>query len=332
MWLAVMIVSFLGYMCHYYHFLFAFFLSAFYMFYLLVQRNWKKMIWYASSMGASLLLTALLFPSAYHNLFGNGYSQRAVNGFSIGEVIRKVQQFLQLSTTDLFAGSSVLLWLVLGIMAVLLILLVVRLIRDKKYRDEEKMNAWLFFVCFGTTACYFVLAAYVAPYLFNRYVSAVYPLVYFLIIWLVYAAWGKEKMTREKATILTGVLLSVMAVCSQANCVEFVYGQGKANIPAVERYMDTDVYFITYQYYKVTEKVLELEKAERVRVLIPETQPIQDMIAEHNPDKEYLLVYVDSGEGVAETILNTIIECSEYTQYKPVEDYEWLYGGSACLM
>lgn len=286
------------------------------------------MVWYASSMGGSLLLTVILFPSAYTSLFGNSsYSQNAINGFSIGGIVRKLQQFVQISTIDLFARSSVLAWIAFVVVVMSCILFIVKLARNKSYREAERINSWFFMICMGTTICYFALAAYVAPYLFNRYVSASYPLIYFLIIWAVYLAWGDSKSMRVKSALVSGVLLTAMAVRSQTNCVDFVYGQAEGNIPAVEKYLDTDVYFITYQYYKLTEKALELRGAERVRVLVPETQRIEEEIARHNPEKEYLLVYVDSGEGLTENILNTVIECSEYSQYRPVEGYEWLYGG-----
>lgn len=330
MWWIVILVSFFGYMCHYFYFIFAFFLSAFYMLYLLVQRKWKKMVWYASAMGGSLLLTEIFFPAAYKNLFGNGYTLGAVNNFGLGRILKKLYQYTQAVEKDLFVDSFALLWISFGIAMISVIVLIVKLFKNKEFRHEKASEAWFFGICAGTLICYFALASYMSPYFSNRYVSAIYPLIYFLLIWLVYMVWGGKRLVREKVTAMLGIVLIGIALWSQMTCVDFVYEKAEANIPAIEPYMDADVYFITFNYYKVTEKLLELKEMERVRVLAPEAPRIEEAVAEHEPDKEYLLVYVDSGEGMAEMILDTIVECSEYTQYKPVEGYEWLYGG-ACM-
>ncbi len=327
MWWAVVLISFFGYMCHYFYFIFAFFLSALYMLYLLVRKNWKKMIWYASAMGGSLLLTEMFFPAAYKNLFGNGYTLGAVNNFGIGRILRKLYQYTHAVEKDLFANNFALLWIFFGIAVISLVALVVKLFKNKEFRSEKASGVWFFVICAGTMICYFALASYMSPYFSNRYVSAIYPLIYFLLIWLTYMVWGAKKFVREKVTVMLGVLLIGVALWSQVTCVDFVYEKAEANLPSVKPYMDADVYFITFNYYKVTEKLLELKEAERVRVLAPEIPRIEEAVAEHNQDKEYLLVYVDTGEGMAETILNTIVECSEYTRYEPVEGYEWLYGG-----
>ena len=85
-WFLLILCSFAGYMTHYYFFIYAFFLSAFFVFGLLAQKKVKELIWYCSSMMASLLVVLVLAPWAFENLFGNGYSQQAAGGLDMGIV------------------------------------------------------------------------------------------------------------------------------------------------------------------------------------------------------------------------------------------------------
>lgn len=344
MWFAVLAISFLGYMCHYFYFIFAFFLSAFYMLFLLVRKNWKKMAWYASAMGGSLLLTALVFPAAYVNLFGNQYTQNAASNVSVIDFLYKLYQYVKIVTKDLFINSSILLAVIILVVLAALVLFIRKTMKNKQYRERQSVNIWFFWMCAGTVICYFVLSVKIAPSYSNRYVSTLYPLIFLLLIWLIHIAWGERKAVgfgshaygkshRRRTlnvTMLAGVILIVIGLGSQSRCVDFVYASAESNEAAVEPYIETDVYFFTYNFYKVTEKIPELEGAVRVRAAAPQDWRIEEALAEHDAAKDHLMIYVDPKEGLQKEILEQIIEDTEYTQYRPVEGYQYLYDG-ACM-
>lgn len=330
MWFAVLGISFLGYMCHYFYFIFAFFLSAFYMLFLLVQKNWKRMVWYASAMGGSLLLTAFVFPAAYVNLFGNRYTQNAASNMSVIDFLYKLYQYAKIVMKDLFANSNILLAVILVVVLTALVLFVVKTVKNRTYREQQSVNIWFFWICAGTVICYYVLAVKIAPSYSNRYVSTLYPLIFLLLIWLIHMVWGERKAAGFSMTILAAVILIVIGLGSQSRCVDFVYAETEANEAAVEPYIETDVYFVTYNFYKVTEKIPELKGAARVRAVAPQDWRIEEALAKHDTKKGHLLIYVDPKEGMEKEILEQIIEDTEYTQYRLVEGYESMYDG-ACM-
>lgn len=330
MWFLVLAISFFGYMCHYYYFIFAFFLSAFYMLYLFVQKNWNRMIWYASAMGGSLLLTAVVFPAAFTNLFGNGYTKSAVNGIGVYQLLSKIYKYILVVITDLFANSVALFLIIIFVASIALVMFIGKTIKNKKYRKKQSVNIWFFWICAGTTICYYILAVQISPSLSNRYISTLYPLIYLLLIWLIHMVWEEKKVFGVRVTMMAAAVLIIASLWSQSRCVDFVYARAESNEEAVEPYIDTDVYFITYNFYKVTEKIPELINAARVSVLAPQDWRIEEALAERDKKRDHLIVYIDSSEGMEEQILGQIVSETEFTKYQPVEGYSLLYGG-ACL-
>ena len=337
MWFMVFLVSFFGYMCHYFYFIFAFFVSAFYMLYLLVQKNWKRMVWYGSAMGGSLLLTAVVFPVAFTQIFGNVGSAGAPGAPAAQgnpwDHLYKMYRYVIIAGRDLFAADMKIVYIVSFVAIAAFVLLILKIIKNAEFRKEEKIGIWFFFMCAGTSAIYYFLAVKVAPSYSNRYICTLYPLVYLMIIWLVYAIWQKRKHTNIGAVVTVSAALTVMAIFSQSTCVDFLGKGGESNEAAVESYMEgADVYFISFNFYKVTEKILELEHAERVRVVAPQDWRLEAALAEHDARKDHLIVYIDPSEGMTEEILDWVLEYTEYTKCRQIEDYTMMYDAAMAYL
>lgn len=337
MWFLVFSVSFFGYMCHYFYFIFAFFVSAFYMLYLLVQKNWKRMIWYTSAMGGSLLLTAVAFPMAFIQVFGNigstGGTGASVNQGTSGNLLYKLYKYVELAGRDLFAADMKIVYIVSVAAIVGVVLLVCKIIKEAAFRKEEKVSIWFFFMCAGASAMYYFLAVKMAPSYSNRYICVLYPLVYLMIIWLAHAVWRKRKHANIGGAVVISAILAVIAIFAQNTCVDFLGKGGEKNESLVAPYMEgADVYFISFNFYKVTEKILELEHAERVRVTAPEDWRLKRVLAEHDTNKDHLIIYIDPSEGMTEEIIEWVLEYTEYTECRPIEEYTLLYDAAMAYL
>ena len=325
--LLLVLVAYLGFMTHYYFFLIAFFTSAFYFFYLLVKKRFAVLAKYCVAMLASLLLVEVTFPVAFFKLFKGQRGDEAVqNFFSVTDFVSHAKAFWKITGQGLFADLINVFALVLIIGGAVTIL--VSFFRRKQQAGEEKSSAivknaasetrktWLSISCMSfMTACYFILISKLAPFLVDRYLFGVYPVIVLITFFLLYEIlhyWSSERVTFIVMIVIAGSL-AVFGVSGKQ--VQYLYSGNKDNVKIMEEHEGDTCLYITDEQYLLVQNALELEHMGVVFIESPEN--IESLAGKINTNKDSMIVYVTDRVDQEET-LKRVCETLGFTDWKPL--------------
>lgn len=279
-------VSYLGFMSHYYYFVYAFFLSAFYVIYLIKKEDMKKTIQYCLAMAGSLFLVLITYPTAYKQLFWGDRGKEAVgNFFKIDAFLDSFRNFYLIMTEGVFANCNVL--LAIGFIGIIFIG------KDMILKKETRSKQfYIIMMAMVTIWAYFIVVVKIAPYRVDRYLFCIYPLISLIISYALFCILIQFNisLTWSHVGVLLVFLLIVVKGVSE-NKIQYLYSDMWQNIELAKRHAGDDCIYITRDYYKLVGSALELENMGRVRGLIPDElyrlPEIIDMSAEE------MIVYVD---------------------------------------
>ena len=325
--LFLVLVAYLGFMTHYYFFLIAFFTSAFYFFYLLFKRRFAILAKYCVAMIASLLLVEVTFPVAFFKLFKGQRGDEAVqNFFSVTDFVSHAKAFWKITGQGLFADLINVFALVLIIGGAVTIL--VSFFRRKQQAGEEKSSAnvknaasetgktWLSISCMSfMTVCYFILISKIAPFLVDRYLFGVYPVIVLITFFLLYEIlhyWSSEKATFIVMMVIAGAL-AIFGVSGKQ--VQYLYSGHKDNVKIMEEHEGDTCLYITDEQYLLVQNALELEHMGVVFIESPEN--IESLAGKINTSKDSMIVYVTDRVDQEET-LKRVCETLGFTDWKPL--------------
>ena len=325
--LLLIIVAYLGFMTHYYFFLIAFFTSAFYFFYLLFNKHIADLVKYCVSMLASLLLVELTFPIAFYKLFADQRGSEAVqNLFSVSDAFEHVKTFWKIIGEGLFANSINIFALIFlfGCGATLL-----HWIRGKTWdrkeeldlkseniASEETKRRWIstlgmFFVSF----CYFMLISKIAPYLSDRYLFGIYPVIVLVACFMFYEMmhyWFSNKLAFYVMLILV-CLNSIYGVSGKH--VQYLYPEYKNHVDIIREYEGDTCLYVTTDWYMMVQNALELEHMGIVFVESPDN--IESLSSKINTNKDNMILYVcDTYD--QEDILKRVCATLGFRNWKPL--------------
>lgn len=332
-WFLLILCSFAGYMTHYYFFIYAFFLSAFFVFGLLAQKKVKELIWYCSSMMASLLVVLVLAPWAFENLFGNGYSQQAAGGLDMGIVnfLWYLWEYAWFFARDFF-GNHLIIPALMGAAGVAAGIACFAKKRTKMF-TEKKETTMMVILLFAPAIFYFIIAAVCSPFMSSRYIYAVYPMLFLMVIWLCYAGLKGFGVTEKKILAGVGVVTLVCTLVSYSDAgVDYLYQRQEQTYEAMEPYYGSDCAFLSYNYYRITEKCDELSHMNRVWTSQPTDEKIREMAETVNPELDQMIIYVEdmwpeaNGQEKMDNILKDVIKYTDFNNYERIPDYVSNYG------
>lgn len=199
--LAILLTTFLGVMTHYYFVIFAFFISAGYFFYLLVQKKLKFLLSYVVTMSLSLVLSVLFYPAMLTHIFSGYRGTEAVSSItnstsSISLIFDNFSAYYTILNQAVFNG--ILSYLLIAVGVVLIV------VARKKFLLKFQINEWktqkktlesleesdktslILLVIFTISAVMYVfIIAQVAPYKADRYVFPIFPLVLLVFVYLI---------------------------------------------------------------------------------------------------------------------------------------------------
>lgn len=190
-------LTLLGGVLSQYYFLFAaFFFGVWYTIKFFVEKRYKVLACYLVTILASAACSLIIWPSMLRHLFSGGRGKEArENLLSIDGYFTSVKEMFRILSNEMFTKMLPV------IMIVLVILLFICLKTGKEINwNILKKAAVVIFVCAG----YLLLVAKAAPYMVDRYIMPLYPLVYLLVIGACYML--ASKIFPEKLTGLLCVL------------------------------------------------------------------------------------------------------------------------------
>lgn len=159
-----------GCLTHYYFLVYAFFVYGMTALYHLLLKQWKNVGWLILSGMAGIGIVLLVFPAILDHMFGGGDGPKNFeNLFHWSDYAIRLRKYFGFLNQDVFHGIAV----------VLIIVAIAGF--GMAYRKREYLFLWRISAMAVSVICYFLIVAKVSPYLQDRYLCIVYPMVVILI-------------------------------------------------------------------------------------------------------------------------------------------------------
>ena len=297
-------LTLLGGVLSQYYFLFAaFFFGMWYTIKFVLEKRYNVLLKYLTTIFASAACSLLIWPSMLKHLFGGGRGEEARgNLLSMDGFFSSVKEMFRILSNEMFTKM-----LPVILLALLLLTILCLKIGKKIEWTALKKAAVVIFVCVG----YLLLVAKVAPYMVDRYIMPLYPLVYVLVIGASYLLIGKIIPERFAATVCVMGFLGLTAIHMLVSGIPYTYQKHPDNMErraVVEAYQNSYALYISdndgehfydavqmLKEYKGFYYVFDLENVETVK------KDMEILSSEQN-----LLVYVKNKRTTEEA--NTLIQ------------------------
>ena len=214
---AMMAVTYVGFLTHYYYFIFLFYMgAAFVVWQLWRDRHIRNCVWYAVIQGTALALAVLTYPSCLGQMFrGQRGAQATENFFDITNTIERIRFFWDLLDRYVFGQ---LFW---GVLAVILLLAAAGLVTKRQdikkldiKRQDIKEQAGYFILLFAGTGDFLTVSktALLLGETSNRYQLPVYGIAVLLVFGAVRALWRRALQAHKVADRAWASRAAVLAV------------------------------------------------------------------------------------------------------------------------
>ena len=196
-------VTVLGFWTQYFFLFYCLILAAVTAVLLLCKKRTKELLCYVRTMVLAAVLGVAVFPFAIADVFSSGRGVEALENLSAGlsGYGGRIMAFAGILVKEL--GMSVLLLAIVGLVGIVLV------IRKKQW--ELLGLLWI------PVAGYFCLAARMSPYLVDRYIMPLFPLLTLNVVVLFYKGlgfWRIQKTGQKKVRIIT-VILALLLLTGQ---------------------------------------------------------------------------------------------------------------------
>lgn len=260
-YLAIGITAVCSAMTHYYILIYIFFLSAYYVVMMFTRKKIKNIILFAGSMALSGCLSYLIFPAMLKHVFAGQRGQESFeNLVRKGDYGERLITFLNMMANRIFGGYMVI--VIVAIIGIMVYTINKRMaasvtseIKGKGKMKENHLfhrilmsagkllNAGFGMILFAVIA-YLLLVSKIAPYLVARYIYVIYPLVFILLVELVYKHFKVFSVQRYKL-IPVYICLLLLLAGEYLHCPwEYFFKDSEEALRISEEYKDKECIYI----------------------------------------------------------------------------------------
>ena len=187
-------------------------------------------------------------------------------------------------------------------------------LNTQNMQAAEASRTWISVGCiFFMVTLYFFMIAKIAPYLVDRYMFGIYPVIVLLAffgLYEIFRYWSSERIT-------FGILLIVSCTFALSGIrgknVQYLYTDRKDNVKIMEENEGGTCLYITDAMYMLVHNALELEHMGIVFVATPDQ--IESLSNQINTSKDSIIVYVNDGLN-QEDILNRVCTTLGFSNWK----------------
>ena len=340
---ALFVITFLGFITHFYFYIFVFVSSLVFGMYFLVKRGLCFALKFGMVTVCSVALSFVYFPSAISNMFGNHYAEAAASQSGVHVLIHRLVLFFQQSSNDFFFNSKIVL--------IVFSLLVIGafLVSSIKFRGDFFSERVRFLtLIFVSSLNFYILASYISPFFSSRYVCLAYPgFLFFAYGTLFFTACSFIRLennlahvkhfecARQGRFIYKIIVVPVLLVCISNLLVfpssnRYILAKSGANERAVASYENSEGLFISYDYYQLTAKLTEASHLSRIHALIPDKAVINDFCDRETISSDNLIVYMNDRK-CAHRVLNQLKRKLGYSRYESLPGYSRVEDGTTCF-
>lgn len=271
----IALVTFLGTLTHYYFYVFAFFVSAFFCLHLLFGKKWKAVFGYVISMFGGIGASILAFPSALEHVFSGYRGTEAVDNLANGHLFSKISEYITYVNLELLGGNLRYIVLIIAVAVVVYVIKKIANLKNVKmdsdfiryyfcgFRKKVKVEYANISFMVAATA-YAMLVASMSTISANRYIFPVYPFIVLYFTWFVSGL--AEQLMAKKGTVLAivGVLWAFMLVSQyEKGYVDYLYEGYAAIQEQVSQHSDSDTFYVGDNTHPIYRDMMFLAEADR---------------------------------------------------------------------
>ena len=318
-YIGLAVITILGALTHYYFLVYTCLVSGIYILILLIEKKYKKIFQYISTMIISAGIYIAIYPAVLNHLFFKYRGREAVHKFlKGGTLFGDVISMLHILDKQLFKGMFIPVIVVLGIITFVLLI-------KKKLEWRIVINGILFII---PSIVYFFGISKASPYVTVRYISPIAPVIFIFII-----VWGKEiinclnvKLKYKKAVCILAVFLSACTSVyfGKEAIKDASFAEKKTVMEKLAKEADDCVYITADEYnWKMWEDYVYYPLFDGLFFIDGRyMNPIRD---EKLLQQDSLAIFVDKALDMDE--INNYL-----TQYLPEKEYSIVYETSYITM
>lgn len=323
----IVLIAVLGTLTHYYFYVYAFFVSAFFCVYLLIAKKWKELCGYVISMFGGIGVSLLIFPAALNHIFKGYRGTEAVDNLANGDLPGKVSEYITYVNLELLGGY--LRYLVLLTVVAVVVFAIKKSAKLKsgkvvgtaiRYCLQETLKliqseyANISFVV--AAIAYAVLVASMSTISANRYIFPVYPLIVLYLIWFAFGLVTKLMAKKGCTLAVVSIIWAFMLVSQYKNgYIDYLYKGYAAIQEDVARYSESDTLYVGDNTHPIYRDMMFLAEAERF-ICVP-VSTLEESLKEIKADivSSDVLIYVYK-ENNDEEVLTVIGKELGYTDFE----------------
>lgn len=266
-----------GTLTQYYFLIFAFFTCIVYAVYVVLEKNWKKLIGSIITGACSAGLALLIFPGMWNHIFKSSRGTEAFENVTTVGFFGNLWKYLELINLNIFGGLFILL------MAVLLCLGIILTTKQK-----EKISIYPYVLLILPVCFYVLVIAKIAPYQTLRYCISTMGLLYAGIFGVLCVVVRHISKTADIYILFLAVVMLFASYRQDLSCLDLAE---KDKVAKIWENKSLRCIYLYDQNWKINPNMLEMFDLQDVMFInINKWEEEKDNICQN----ESLLVFVDS--------------------------------------
>lgn len=291
--IALIMINVGGFLTQYYYYIFAFFLSAFTAIFILFKREWKQFFRYCGVMLSSVALAFFIFPGIMHTFIAERGAEAVNNLVSDRSWLSLLDSYIKNINEKLLYGSNK--WLVVLAISALCIAVITGIVKNYNTTVGAVIKSvnWVIPALWVTLLAYMIIVIKIAPFIADRYYYAITPILWLLMVHLIYKGFGKLKHGDKIAVCLFSLCigLSVIQGYKDEN-VMYQFKNQEKNMEEIQNFKGSSCVYITNgREYTVVLHALEFQNFSEIKVINVGWRNLME--TEIHNDSPSLVVYVD---------------------------------------
>jgi hypothetical protein len=326
MYIPIMLCLILGGLTHYYFYIFAFFISAFYCIYKLELRQLRRLILYVVSMLVTLGINVIIYPSALEHIFAGYRGQEAVDNLQSGNMISKVSSYIPFINMELFGG--LIRYIIATVAIIIVVIFWIRCVRLDKSNEEIAINlsfnrnivitqkTYIIISLLFAVLGYLLIVPTITTIVANRYIFCLYPFILMLAFMFVGCLAGMIGIKGKKYLILLLCASCFVTLLEyKRGYVDYLYQGYEETSEEISEYGDLDVLYVSDYLFPVYRDMMFLDRAERFMPVEYKDfdEYLNNIYTEKNEDGIVVYIYKEHESQNVLDILRNELGYTEFT-------------------
>lgn len=310
-YIVLFILSVSSALTHYYCVVYLAFICTVYGVWLLINRQWKKIVFFVGTMIVSGISAILVFPAMLEHVFSGYRGVETMENFansSLEDYWERITFFYEVFDKRLLGGM--LTYVVISLVILMLFSLV------KVVETETNIIKWLLVVI--PTICYYLIIAKVTiDNGSERYMVPIYATAMVLFMGILY--WGAKKLGEQSAVNICLCMIATIMVINGWKEARwpYLYINAQSDVVQMNDYANVDALAVYDQTFKVQMSYQELSKYNSVTFIIDfNSNWIADWECAQSTELVLMLIGVDESE-----VQNILALCPNMSNYEKVGNY-----------